>query len=180
MPSQKVTIPISEKIYTRQQVCLHWISAAVILWASVTGFIVASLPINDPYRQFIDMFNPQITTVLMPLFLWRLLIAIGRGVSGPAISRRGVQAKAAHYAHIGLYLLVISVLSTGALMMTHGVHLLGIIPLPQLIHSPSVLSAIFAAHRLLCMLLAGLIVLHIAAVAKHSLAGTPVLHRMLR
>ena len=164
--------------YTRQQKWLHWISALVILWATVTGFMVTALSHRSAWRQFIDAFNPQITTVLMPLFAWRIVVAIREGKNQP-VSALSDASRIARYAHILLYATVSAVLISGALMMTHGMKLLGLLPLPQLITSLPLLAALFVFHQIACMGLAGLIVLHLAAVVKHCLKGTPVLPRMM-
>jgi len=163
--------------YTRQQKWLHWISAVVILWATVTGFMVVWMKPANPWRQFIDNFNPQITTVLIPVFLWRMVVAV-RETSRHPKSSLSLGARMARYAHTSLYLFVTLVLASGALMMTHGVKLLGFIPLPQLIYSTATLDALFVLHRLFCLCLGALIALHVAAVVKHALSGASVLKRM--
>jgi len=64
-------------------------------------------------------------------------------------------------------------------MMNHPVLLLGIMPLPQLLHSVPALADVQQLHHLLCAMLAALVGLHLAAVLQHQLRGSSVLRRML-
>lgn len=183
MKSRKISAGRSATVshlhtYTRQQKWLHWISATVILWATITGFMVTGFSHRSAWRQFIDDFNPQITTVLMPIFAWRICVA-AREMKRHAGLPSSWGTRVARYAHFSLYLAVTAVLVSGALMMTHDVKLLGILPLPQLIHSKPLLAQLFVFHQIACIGLAVLIALHLAAVVKHSLSGSPVLPRMM-
>ena len=161
--------------YSRTRIFLHWLSAAVILWATFSGFGVALLDQNDPFRQWVESFNPQLTSLFIPFFVWRFWLAI----KAPARhSAKNIQARLASAAHKAIYGAVAGVLITGVLMMSHPVMLLALVPLPQLIHSKIMLLELHQVHHVLCAVLAGLVALHLAAVVLHQVRGRSVLGRM--
>lgn len=161
--------------YSRTRIFLHWLSAAVILWATFSGFGVALLDESDPFRQWVESFNPELTSLFIPFFVWRLWLAI----KAPARhSTKNVQARLASAAHKAIYGAVAGVLITGVLMMSHPVMLLALVPMPQLIHSKIALLELHQVHHVLCAVLAGLVALHLAAVVLHQVRGRSVLGRM--
>jgi len=166
------------KPYTTTRIYLHWISALVILWATLSGFGVTLLPVNHPVRQWVETFNPQITSLFIPFFAWRLWLYLSTS-SEQSTDTRDLQKSIAKLTHTLIYLCVSGVLLTGVVMMNHPVLLLGIMPLPQLLHSLPALAEVHQLHHLLCTLLAALVALHLAAVVRHQLRGSSVLRRML-
>jgi superoxide oxidase len=160
--------------YSKPRIFLHWLSAAIILWATFSGFGVVLLDANDPLRQWLESFNPQITSLFIPFFAWRLWLAV-RAVPR---HRTGSQERLAGAAHTAIYAAVSGVLITGVLMMSHPVTLLALVPLPQLIHSKIALVELHELHHVLCAILAGLVALHLAAVVMHQVRGKSVLGRM--
>ncbi|WP_460046047.1 cytochrome b [Pseudomonas sp. S2_H01] len=162
--------------YSKPRIVLHWLSAAVILWATFSGFGVVLLDQNHPFRQWVESFNPQLTSLFIPFFAWRLWLALR---AEPRASRKP-QERLAHTVHMGIYAAVSGVLITGVLMMTHPVTLLALITLPQLIHSNIALLQLHELHHVLCAILAGLVTLHLAAVVMHHMRGKSVLGRMIK
>jgi cytochrome b561 len=154
---------------------LHWLSAMIILWATLSGFGVALLDQNQPFRQWVESFNPQITSLFIPFFAWRMWLAI-RAPASP--KRKTIQERIANATHIALYAAVSGVLITGVLMMDHPVVLLALMPLPQLIHSTIALTELHQLHHVLCAILAGLVAVHLGAVVMHQVLGKSVLGRM--
>lgn len=161
--------------YSKPRVFLHWLSAAIILWATFSGFGVALLDANHPFRQWVESFNPQITSLFIPFFAWRLWLAIK---AAPHL-RHNTQERLASAAHMALYAAISGVLITGVLMMTHPVTLIALITLPQLIHSNAALLGLHQLHHVLCAVLAGLVALHLAAVVMHQVRGKSVMGRMI-
>jgi superoxide oxidase len=161
--------------YSKPRIFLHWLSAAIILWATLSGFGVVLLDANDPFRQWVESFNPQITSLFIPFFAWRLWLALR---TAPP-HRTGSQERLASAAHTAIYAAVSGVLITGVLMMSHPVTLLALVPLPQLIHSKIALVELHELHHVLCAILAGLVALHLAAVVMHQVRGRSVLGRMI-
>ncbi|WP_341522233.1 cytochrome b/b6 domain-containing protein [Pseudomonas sp. G.S.17] len=164
------------KPYSSVRVFLHWLSALIIIWATVSGFGVALLPKGDALRQWVEALNPQVSTLFIPFFAWRFWLHLK--APKPATTAKSTQATLARVTHSVLYLLIAGVLITGVLMMTHPVILLTLIPMPQLIHSTPALAELRSVHHLLCALLAVLVILHLLAVIKHQVTGRSVLYRM--
>ncbi|MFJ3482624.1 cytochrome b [Pseudomonas sp. NPDC090202] len=162
--------------YSRSRIVLHWLSAAIILWATFSGFGVVLLDPQDPIRQWVESFNPQLTSLFIPFFAWRLWLAIR---ATPPREHSSAQQRLANAAHKAIYAAVSGVLITGVLMMSHPVTLLALIPLPQLVHSKMALLELHELHHLLCAALAGLVALHLAAVVMHQVRGKSVLGRMI-
>lgn len=168
-------LPFGEaRPYPRNRVLLHWLSAIIILWATFSGFGVALLPEGNPVRVWVENLNPQLSTLFIPLFLWRLWLYLR---ARPEAAHNGRQ-KIAKAVHATLYLLIVGVLLTGVLMMSHPVVLLALMPLPQLIHSVGALAQLHSLHHALCAALGVLVAVHILAVFQHQLAGHSVLYRM--
>ncbi|RAU46616.1 cytochrome b/b6 domain-containing protein [Pseudomonas sp. RIT412] len=176
-PRSPSSIPAFDRAgtYTKPRIFLHWLSAAIILWATFSGFGVVLLAPTDPFRQWVESFNPQITSLFIPFFAWRLWLAIK---ASPAHPRTTTQERLASVAHTAIYAAVTGVLITGVLMMSHPVLLLDLVPLPQLIHSKIALLELHELHHVLCAILAGLVALHLGAVVLHQLRGKPILDRM--
>lgn len=177
LPNTPLPEPASgeQSAYSRTRILLHWLSAAVILWATLSGFGVSLLDQSDPFREWVESFNPQLTSLFIPFFVWRLWLA----VKAPARSTaKNAQARLASAAHKAIYAVVAGVLITGVLMMSHSVMLLALVPLPQLIHSKIALLELHEVHHALCAALAGLVALHLGAVVMHQVRGKSVLGRM--
>ena len=160
--------------YSKAQVLLHWISAVIILWATISGFSVALLDVPHTVAEAIGFFNVSITSVLIPLFAVRVVIAVSNHGDVPASGAEW----AALIAHAALYLVTIVVLLTGVLMMEREINVFNLVTFPQPITDPQKTMAFNTAHRYACVLLAGLLFLHIAAVVKHHLSGNAILKRM--
>ena len=161
--------------YSTTRILLHWLSAAVILWATFSGFGVLLLDQSHPFREWVESFNPQLTSLFIPFFVWRLWLAVKAPARDTA---QNAQARLASAAHKAIYAAVSGVLITGVLMMSHPVILLALVPLPQLIHSKIALLELHEVHHALCAALAGLVALHLGAVAMHQVRGKSVLGRM--
>lgn len=163
--------------YSARRIALHWLSAAVILWGTVSGFLAASQPAGSAFRQAIDLINPQLTTLFIPFFAWRLGLFLAHWPQ-PGRARLPFGQKAAQAGHALLYAAITLVLASGYLMMPAPWHLLGLVPMPNPLQGTPWLGPMHAFHRLCCMALALFVVGHLAAVAAHHWAGDPVLRRM--
>lgn len=164
--------------YSRPRALLHWGSALVILWASVSGFANALLQLPAPLSAAVSFINVSLTALLIPFFVLRIGYALAQ--PGPTHTPRGnafgrFLAKAGHLA---LYIATALVLATGVLMMDRPIDLFGLASLPQPLTEPVLIEFFNRSHRLFCIVLALLVAGHIGAVALHHLGGQPVLARM--
>lgn len=164
------------RVFTPLQVTLHWLSAAVILWALCSGFLVAFADLPATIKIWISGFNVSLTTLLTPLFALRMALAWRhrhRCVQAP-----GLMGHLARQAHRALYAVTALVLLTGVLMMDRDIEVFGLLRLPALVDDPLMLRRYHAIHLNACVVLAGLLVAHLGAVVMHHWRRTPVLQRM--
>jgi cytochrome b561 len=156
---------------------LHWISAAVILWATVSGFWAATLAEGSAAREAISGFNVALTALFIPVFGVRMAMRPWIVTPEPVAGSQAQRA-AARLAHGGLYVLTTIVLVTGLLSAGPTVDIFGLVD----VHMTGLTQAdrIEARHihALSCRALAVLVTLHILAVITHQRAGTDVLARM--
>jgi cytochrome b561 len=156
---------------------LHWLSAAVILWAIISGFWAGSLPESEASRQAIAGFNVALTTLFIPVFALRIYVRFTRPVPGPIWSSK-LHIAMARYAHMGLYLLVSFILLTGVLAVDHPADVFGVLTLQPLAIAQAVRDQVIAVHAMACRALGGLVFLHILAVIWHQRSGRNVMARM--
>nr|WP_229631855.1 cytochrome b/b6 domain-containing protein [Pseudomonas quercus] len=156
---------------------LHWLNAGIILWALLAGFYVALLPVAADVKHWVAWVNVSLTTLMIPLFIWRCLLAFrrrGRAVAQPP----ALMGRLATAVHLLLYFTITVVLVTGVLMMERPIVVFGWFALPQPLQSPALTGGFHTVHIASCYVLAGLVGVHVLAVLKHALAGQPVLRRM--
>ena len=144
----------------------------------LTGIVLALGWLPRSLVQPILDFNVSLTTAFIPLFIWRIGHRLLRRKSLEDI----VQAQQ-HPIYVGLfhgflYLLTLAVLCTGVLMMSHDIHIFGLISLPYLIEDPAQQALFFKAHKYTSSVLGLTVIVHVVAVVKHSLTGRSVLHKM--
>lgn len=163
--------------YSRTARILHWISAFVIIWATMTGFFLATLAPGSELRAFLSSLNISLTTSFLPLFLLRLVYA-GRSKKPAAVDVPASQQRAARAGHVGLYVLTTTVLASGILMMNHDISVFGLLRLPNPVTDNTWNAAFFTLHRYSCMALFLLVTLHVGAVVRHHRQGRKVMARM--
>lgn len=165
--------------YSRVQIYLHWLSAAVILWTLISGSSVLVLDLPASLKKDLTAFNVSLTAAFIPFFILRCCLAIRRAARAAPCSKT-LQQWLALIAHGALYAVTAVVLGSGVLMMGQGFSVFGLVHIDPLLTSPAYLTRFARLHIGSCVVLAALIALHIAAVIKHQWAGTPVIGRMWR
>lgn len=156
---------------------LHWICAVVILWAMISGFALASGALPPAVAAAIPPFNVALTTLLMPVFLLRVVYRASFRMPPPA----GVppaKHRLARRAHALLYLLSCLSLASGWLMMERPVDVFGLITLPPSLEAGAATRALARLHFASNVLLALLLTAHIGAVIQHQRQGRRLLRRM--
>ena len=162
--------------YSHAARILHWLSAVVILWATVSG-IYAAVTAENEVAMLISALNVSLTTLLIPVFSVRIAYRVfGRRPAPLAISPRA--ALAARVGHALLYILTTVVLASGVMLMESDIHVFDWLTIPRPIESTAVNSLSAKVHRVSSGLLALMIAGHIAAVVRHERRGTLVLYRM--
>ncbi len=177
MNKQQQVLPATR--YSATSRFLHWFSALVILWATISGFLAITQLVSESTKQLIAGFNISLTLIFIPLFFWRIHYRLKNPAPVLPSSMNANQKKAAKAAHIGLYSMVSVVLISGVLMMENSFSFFGWIDIPCLIsHEPT--NHCFAwIHSWSTRLLAVLILLHLFALIKHHRNGIRLLWRMI-
>ncbi|HDT4958113.1 TPA: cytochrome b/b6 domain-containing protein [Enterobacter kobei] len=164
--------------YSKQQIFLHWLSAAIIIWATASGFYVALFQPPAAVKEWVTFFNVSVTTVFIPFFLWRIVCALThKKPVETELSTR--QAKMAHWGHMMLYANISVVMITGVLMMDRDINVFHLFTLPQPLDHLELIAFFKSIHIFSCVTLALLVTGHILAVIKHSLSGKNILMRMI-
>lgn len=164
--------------YSRPRALLHWGSALVILWATVTGFSNALLDLPAALSEAIGFINVSLTALLIPFFVLRIGYALAQPGPDDIAHGNGLGQFLAKAGHLALYIATALVLATGVLMMDRPIDLFGLAALPQPFAEPVLIEFFNASHRVFCVVLALLVAGHIGAVLFHQLRGHAVLDRM--
>ncbi|MBV6824400.1 cytochrome b/b6 domain-containing protein [Pseudomonas sp. PD9R] len=163
--------------YSRQRVLLHWLSAVVILWTLASGFYVTGIEVSAGVKYWVGFINVSLTTVFIPFFVWRLCIFAAHA-RYTRVSALFFEEKLALFAHTLIYLTVSIVLVTGVLMMDRPINVFGVVEIAQPLSDPELIAQFFTAHVWACVVLSGLIAVHVAAVIVHEVCGHRILRRM--
>jgi cytochrome b561 len=164
--------------YDRLSRHLHWLSASVILWATVTGFYMSTDNVSADIAHAIAEFNVGLTTVFIPVFLIRVVHSLRRKTP-PLKGFTRIEKWLAKTMHRALYVAVTVVLISGVLMMSKPISLFGFFALPTLISDSSLIAFFDQIHHVFTRLLGSLIIIHLLAVIKHHLNRVNLLQRML-
>ncbi|WP_307691121.1 cytochrome b/b6 domain-containing protein [Variovorax ginsengisoli] len=165
--------------YDRTARVLHWVSAVVILWASISGFVITTQNVEPGVRNQIASFNVSITTLFIPFFFFRIWHRLQRGTPARPASLSNREALLAGAMHLFFYAVIAAVLISGVLMMPHDIRLFEVVQLPQLVTDASALHLFRNSHTVATATLGACIALHLAALAKHELSGKRILSRMI-
>lgn len=158
---------------------LHWLMAVVILYATLAGYLMHLVIDSHPRLfQFLSVLNMSMATLITPLFLLRW---------GWQYLRHPLPENGADHhngwvklAHALLYGLMFTVLLSGFLMLEQGYPLFWLYPIANPINTPEINRFFFDVHRLACLSLATLVMLHVvAALYHHRIKGDRTLYRML-
>lgn len=163
--------------YTWQQIILHWISAVVILWALISGFYVALVPVSFEVKNIVSFVNVSVTALFTPVFCVRWYYRYTTAQSIDAMGNNN--GRLAHCAHESIYWVTAIVLVTGVLMMDRPMDIFGWVQLPQVLTDAQWLVWFKWVHIAACAFLAVLVTVHICAVIMHELSGRRLLKRML-
>lgn len=162
--------------YSPRRVLLHWLSAVILLWTLVSGFYVAYGPVSGSVQHSIGSFNVSLTTVFIPLFVWRACLFVRelRALESMLAWTQGLVL----FVHAMIYLTIGVVLFTGVLMMQTAISVFGLIQIPQPLGDPSLIEWANRVHTLSCVMLSILVAMHIGAVIWHEVSGRRILRRM--
>lgn len=162
--------------YSQAAKWLHWISAAVIVWATASG-LAASAIADGPLRSSLSSLNISVTVLFIPVFAARILHRLIAIQPAPANLSPGT-LRAARAGHATLYLMTGIVLLSGVLMMEHDIQVFDWFSIPRPLDNERLARLSGLVHRCSSIVLGILILGHVAAVIRHERQGTPLLRRM--
>jgi cytochrome b561 len=153
-------------------VTLHWLLAVLIIAMLRIGFFgLAEMPSSDPRKIGVLLLHMSAGMLILALMAIRFVVRMRTSKPASATTGYPLLDRLAPVLHFGFYLLVLFMVATGyATAILAGLNRIVFQgsgePLPPSFSAyPS-----FAAHAVLATLLAGLIVLHIAAALYHQFA----------
>ncbi|MDH0730838.1 cytochrome b/b6 domain-containing protein [Pseudomonas sichuanensis] len=164
--------------YRWQQALLHWVSAVLILWLLISGFVIAHLDVASRTFDLVAFANVALSTLYIPVFLLRWVLSLRWSKPAHLHHERSMRFVAV-LVHEGLYVVTGFVLLSGVLMMNREIDVFGWFSIAPLLGDPGWQALWFTLHIAACVVLAVLLVLHIGAVMMHELLGRRVLRRML-
>jgi cytochrome b561 len=167
---------INERYSLRTRL-LHWLTAAIVLWALVFGLIIAVIPRQLAFLQNLTELNVSLTATLIPFFMLRCINTLcERRPTEIANSRLQRQIKRG--VHFILYAMTLTTLVSGVLMMDRPINVFGLVEIPNLLDTSRNLNPFHCIHRFSSAVLAVAVCLHIGAVIHHHRCGNHVMTRM--
>jgi cytochrome b561 len=172
---------VSTPRYTRTAISLHWLLALALFGLFGMGLYMTGLPMSPTRLKLYNWHKWAGVTVLALSFLrlaWRLTHRPPAVMAMPAW-----QARAAHAAHVALYVLFFAVPLAGwAYSSAAGFPVVwfGVLPLPDLVAPNRELAeAIKPLHKILALTLAAIVLVHVAGALKHQLVDRDGLLRRM-
>lgn len=163
--------------YSKPRVFLHWLSAIVIIWATLSGFWVGLANPSQAIKNWVGFFNVSLTTLFIPFFVIRLFYAfLSAKPKDELLTKK--EEKLAAIGHVALYAAITVVMVTGVLMMERPINVFNWFSIPQPLTIPQLTSLFNKIHVISCAVLGILVAGHILAVVKHHWQGKALLRRM--
>jgi cytochrome b561 len=158
--------------YTATAITLHWLMAVLICCMFAVGLTMVELPLS-PWKLKIYSWHKWAGVTIFLLVWVRIAWRLTHRPPALPESMSASMQLAAHAGHVLLYLLMIVIPLSGWLMSSaKGFQTVyfGVLPLPDLLHKNKELGDLLAnVHLSLNLLLAGIVVGHVAAALKHHL-----------
>jgi len=166
------------KRYDRLSRHLHWSVAIGIIFTLAVGYAMHAVT-NETVHHVLSTLNMSVATVVMVLMMVRFVWRFFRPEVTHGEHMPFVQRAVADFAHEVFYLIIFCVLISGFLMLKHSFVFFGFVEIPRLIHEEAVNDFFFGMHRVSCIALVAMLLLHVAAVFKHQkIDKHPILTRM--
>jgi cytochrome b561 len=175
--------PASAERYTPAAIAFHWILAALIIANIAFGLYTVDLPLSPQKLRYFSWHKWTGVTIFL-LAAARLLWRLSHPAPALPATMKPWERRAAHAAHILLYVLFFAAPLTGWLFSSAAgfqTVYLGLLPIPDLLAKNEALADILkVTHHWVNYTLAAVIVLHSAAALKHHFVDRDeVLARML-
>ncbi len=158
--------------YTTPAIGLHWLMALGLISSFALGVYMHELPFS-PRKLELYSWHKWAGVTLFLLVLVRLAwLASHRPPALPA-SMSPLMQRAAHLAHVGLYLLMLAIPASGWLMSSakgFTTVWFGVLPLPDLVGKDKELGHLLEeVHETLNFTMLALVIAHVGAALKHHI-----------
>ncbi len=185
-PTNPSSTPTSAQAsqYTKTAMALHWVMAALMIWAFALGWIMTDIHGFSPTKLRYFSWHKWIGVTVLVLAIARLLWrATHRPPTLPDTMHRW-EVTAAHLGHAALYVLMLAIPVSGYFYTSAAgvpVVYLGVLPLPTIIGAdPAIAAVLKVLHIWLNYALLAAVTGHLLAVVKHQLIDRQrLLQRML-
>ena len=174
--------------YDRVQIILHWLIAIALFAMIGLGLFMVELPKKhelppgeESVRAFYFLMHKSMGITLAVLIVLRIVWRLTHKAPALPDAVSKWQQKAAGAAHGLLYVLMIAMPLSGFLQSSFSKYSTKFwgIKLPRLAEADPAMREVFTSiHECLAFALIALIIIHLAAVVKHRLAGNSVSDRM--
>lgn len=162
---------------------LHWLVAACVLIMIPAGLVMANIGPGD-LQNVLYTIHRSLGVLVLALMIIRLLNRLIAGAPPPEPTLTAMQRAVSHVVHMALYVLLIAQaligwVATSAFGAT--ISFFGLFNVPNLVGKDDALSGtLFAAHLWIGLLIAALVLMHIAAALYHGIIRRDgVLQRMM-
>lgn len=145
---------------------LHIVMAIIIFYTLIIGYSLHFLSPN--LANILSTLNVSVATIAIPLFLARYLWTFFRITPELPQSIPKLQRGFAKLWHSLMYQIIFLVFISGVLMLTKPIDFFWVVHIENIISTPQVNQFFFLLHRISCALLTIMLIIHIAAVVKHT------------
>lgn len=162
---------------------LHWTVAVGILIMVPVGIVMGRIPSGDLQNTLYHV-HRSFGVLILGLMLIRLGYRLAHGVPAPEPTLTAMQRTVSHLVHLSLYALIIAQAFIGWIGTSAfgaPIWVFGLFVMPDLVSKDQQLAEpLFLIHDILGFVIAGLVLLHIAAALYHFIVrGDGVMQRMV-
>ena len=158
---------------------LHWVVAAVIIYAMCMGYILHVLE-GTRWFHFFSVLNMSLGTMATPIMLVRFIWRFFRPSVPYPDSVAGRKKQLVVFLHEIFYLTIMLVLVSGFLMLHKDYQFFGLLHVSRPVNVDVINDFFFKIHRVSCITLGVILFMHVAAVIRYTLQGQgEILRRML-
>ncbi|WP_323140556.1 cytochrome b [Massilia phyllosphaerae] len=185
-PTDRLLTPATANTpkYTKTAMALHWVIAALMIWAFALGWIMTDIHGFSPTKLRYFAWHKWIGVTVLVLALARLLWRATHKPPPLPDTMHRWEETAAHLGHAALYVLMLAIPISGYFYTSAAgipVVYLGVLPLPTIIGAnPAIAATLKVLHIWLNYGLLAAVTGHLLAVVKHQLIDRQrLLQRML-
>ncbi|MDE1312044.1 cytochrome b [Vibrio aestuarianus] len=146
---------------------LHWCMAIIIIYALIAGYAMHLVMDKPKLFHILSVLNMSWATIGAFLLVLRWIWRFFRVEPELPSSIPKLQRHIAKLAHSVIYLLMLIVFVSGFLMLKENYSFFWLFEIPNPVKNSEVNAFFFSVHRVSCVLLLLMVVIHIIAVVKH-------------